>query len=260
MNDIYKLNNCTDDIFKGVNVKAPEKGEVADIKYHEINIQQFYGNSIIVDTATIKETNSTQIYKKQLQRGDIIIHSRTNMINKIAIFDIDTDLPCVVNHQYIVIRPEPTMIEAYYLLSFLLESNTKKTINTDPRNVSNAKSKIVSTEIIYRNNRAIEVEKIIDGIKAISIDSLKDLKIQQQPMQEQKKMETIFKSLQQFHISQMKTKKIQSDINNEAYRMNTEDGYKDKMIKQLSHIESIMSKLDTELDNLNAISFPENLI
>lgn len=79
-------------------------------------------------------------------------------------------------------------------------------------------------------------------------------------MQEQKKMETIFKSLQQFHISQMKTKKIQSDINNEAYRMNTEDGYKDKMIKQLSHIESIMSKLDTELDNLNAISFPENLI
>jgi len=260
MNNVYKLNNCTNEIFKGVNVKAPEKGVEGKDKYHEINIQQFYGNSIVVDTETIKETNSIQIEKKKLQKGDIIVHSRTNMINKIAIFDTETELPCVVSHQYIVIRPEPTMIDAYYLLSFLLDEHTKQTINTDPHNISNGKSKIIASEIVYKDGKAIEVEKAEIAIKGISLESLKNLQIEQQPMEEQKKMEIIFKSLQQFHISQMRTRKTQQDINNGVYRMNTKDGYKDKVINQLSHIETIMKNLDDEFNTLIEIAYPEYLI
>jgi ABC-type Fe3+-hydroxamate transport system substrate-binding protein len=55
--------------------------------------------------------------------------------DKIAIFDIDTPLPCIINHQYWIIRPDITMINNYYLLSFLLNSETKSTVNRDERNI-----------------------------------------------------------------------------------------------------------------------------
>ena len=228
----YLLRQCTEQILKGANVKVDKQNPDNDIEYYEINMSHFIENNIELDLKEDKKRgNEEQIKSRRLKKGDIIIPARSKTINKMAIFNIDTPTPCMVNHQYWIIRPEASLLNSYYLLSYLLNKDTKGILN-----ISNQMS---GTSIMN-----------------ISLDSLKNLKLKLPPMEEQKKMESILKSLQKVNGFKDKLIRVQNSVNSINYDTNATDS----IINQLNSIEIIMDTLSSEFDKLNVIAVPEEFI
>jgi len=292
--ETYKLNNCVEKIFKGINVKSIPNGEV---KYYELNMKHFNGNSIKIDLTDVKSSDKvSQIEKRKLQKGDIIIPARMELGDKVAIFDIDTPLPCIINHQYWIIRPDTTMINNYYLLSFLLNSEIQSIINTDDRNIKpiiakggkefhytekledfiksvNGNIEAIEEYLnkINENAELVTITKAPEGttrpditlpdgtmlevkikrfeFTSIHEDSLKELRITRPPLDEQKKMEDIFKSLQYINEFKNTTKQLQDNINATVY--NSTDT--NTLIQELGNIESVMKSLQDKYTHIEAI-------
>ncbi len=246
---VNKLSQCTKGIFRGINVKG-DSTELTN--YYEIDMKQFVGNNIEVNSTKIKTGDDEQIKLRQLEKGDIIIPSRANTVSKIAIFDIDTDLPCIVNHQYWIIRPDKSSLNSYFLLSFLLSKSTRKQLNGDPRNknISAINKKMPDAEM---DGKVVEVIKKGSTMMALNRASLRDLEINLPSLEEQKKMETIFKSLQTVNKLKESTERVQHNVNDILYSASNTNS----IVSQLKNIEAIISSLEVEYKKLNAKVVPK---
>lgn len=143
MYEKIKLAKCAL-ITRGVKVKEETN---YGIDYYEINMKDFDGNSLNMPTELKHNGSDDQIKLKRLEKGDIVIPVRGSSItNKIAIFDLETSVPCIVNHQYWIIRPDKNVLNSYYLLFFLLNRHTKNLLNNDERNMSDTNMKNISKE------------------------------------------------------------------------------------------------------------------
>ena len=131
MNKEYKLSSCIDIMIKGINVQEDTE---SGIEYYDISMKNFYGNDIKISDEKKTNGKEDQIKLKRLRKGDIIMPSRATVSNKIAVFNLDTTTPCIVNHQYWIIRPEKDLIDSYYLLFFLLNTKNKEILNTHEKN------------------------------------------------------------------------------------------------------------------------------
>lgn len=295
--ETYKLNNCVESIFKGINIKSIPNGE---IQYYELNMKHFDGNSIKVDLSDVKSSDKvSQINKRMLKKGDVIIPARMELGDKIAIFDLDTPLPCIINHQYWIIRPDTTMINNYYLLSFLLNTKVQSLINTDDRNrkkiiteggkefqhtqelqkfiesvngnveaiqeyltnvnenteivkITKAPEETIRPDITLPNGTMLEIKLNRYEFTSIDEDSLKELQITRPPLDEQMKMETIFKSLQEVNKFKVNTTRVQTNVNDVVYDVSNPDA----VVNQLKNIEALMHNLETEYQKLNALAIP----
>lgn len=137
MNKIYKLSDCTELIYRGIKIIKDEDG----IDCYELNMKNFNGKSFKLDGAEKIKANKKQISLRKLEKGDIIMPIRIPSIKKLvnenkfelrfAIFDLDTDLPCFVNHQYFIIRPNKSLVTSYFILIFLLSDDTAFRLTRD---------------------------------------------------------------------------------------------------------------------------------
>ncbi|WP_118916509.1 restriction endonuclease subunit S [Arcobacter ellisii] len=167
-----KLAKCSF-ITRGVKVKEETN---YGIDYYEINMKDFDGNSLNMPTELKHNGSDDQIKLKRLEKGDIVIPVRGSSItNKIAIFELESEIPCIVNHQYWIIRPDKNVLNSYYLLFFLLNKDTKKLLNSDERNMSDT------------------------NMKSISKEPLKDLIIELPPLDIQDDAKKIFLQYQELH-------------------------------------------------------------
>lgn len=210
-------------ITRGVKVK-----EVTNygIDYYEINMKDFNGNTLNMPTELKHNGSDDQIKLKKLEKGDIVIPVRGSSItNKIAIFDLDSKIPCVVNHQYWVIKPDKNCLNSYYLLFFLLNTETKNLLNSDERNMSDS------------------------NMKNISKEPLKDLIIELPPMEIQNKITTIFIKMQEFHKHINDCINLHQELSDSIYSFDEITSLKRELIKLMDYISGV-DNLISHFDSL----------
>lgn len=165
---IEKLKSVAKTITRGINIlEAPEHDRIS---YYEVKISNFVGNSVQINEEDIQHNGRyTQISKKQLEKGDILIPLRRGPLtdNKIAIYDLEIDVPVIVSHHIFVIRPKQNIVLSYYLLFYFL--NISDTMNTDKLNIMN------------------------NGVVSINAKYLQELEIPIPTLEEQQKCEEFYK-------------------------------------------------------------------
>lgn len=206
-------------ITRGVKVKEESN---YGIDYYEINMKDFNGNSLNMPTELKHNGSDDQIKLKRLEKGDIVIPVRGSSItNKIAIFDLETSVPCIVNHQYWIIRPDKNVLNSYYLLFFLLNRHTKNLLNNDERNMSDT------------------------NMKNISKEALKDLIIELPPLNNQLCEDGVFFRCQRLNQHINDCVSLHQNLCDSIYSFD-----------DLSTLISYLSKVDVEITRFNHISRP----
>lgn len=215
MYEKIKLAKCAL-ITRGVKVKEETN---YGIDYYEINMKDFDGNSLNMPTELKHNGSDDQIKLKRLEKGDIVIPVRGSSItNKIAIFDLETSVPCIVNHQYWIIRPDKNVLNSYYLLFFLLNRHTKNLLNNDERNMSDT------------------------NMKNISKEPLKDLIIELPPLNNQLDVNGIFIKCQRLNQHINDCVSLHQNLCDSIYSFD-----------DLSTLKSLLSKVDIEIIEFNHI-------
>lgn len=215
----YKLSQVTEPIVRGVKV-IENKSD--GIEYYDINMQNFYGNEIVKPQLVKNNADSDQVRLKRLKKGDIVIPSRATVTNKIAIFNIDTDIPCIVSHHYWVIRPTTEILDSYFLLYFLLNTRTKDLLNTDKRNQTKS------------------------GMITINKETLKGLELELPPIELQNKYKDFFVKSQVIHNFIYETNHFQTEINDNLYQLkdiSTVEKDLDKVISLIEKSENIFKNI-----------------
>ncbi|MDP3023427.1 MAG: restriction endonuclease subunit S [Sulfuricurvum sp.] len=169
-----KLKLIAKSINRGVNLL--EDTTDAKISYYEVKIANFVGNSVQLHEEDIQHDGRySQISSKQLERGDILMPLRRGPgnDNKIAIYDLDMDVPVIVSHHIFVIRPKQNIVTSYFLLFYFL--HISEVMNADKLNVLN------------------------NGSVAISTKYLQELEIPVPSLEKQQKCEEYFKTSQEIY-------------------------------------------------------------
>ena len=160
----FKLQSICKNIGRGVNVLEDTTED--KISYYEVKISNFIGNDISIDENDINNNGKySQIANKQLEKGDILIPLRrgTASGNKIAIYNLDMDIPVIVSHHIFVIRPKQNIVNSFYLLFYFL--NISEEMNSNELNIMK-KSGLVAINIKYLKDLDIPLPSLEEQVRA----------------------------------------------------------------------------------------------